>query len=336
MSICVDHSHQSFLYTISVESLSLAPAVQAYFVGERVRCQWQVHGRAHRSGSFVLRAGRTPVDYVVFLAISFPDIDARSLPLRLALLSAAPGREPLAALCLDLAALSREESFQAHAVELKSRSGVLAAARLHSACQPRWAVDAAVVPRYDALFVDCRLDAQAEYIHRHIAHETDDDVAEGLRGRPAQSRRSTDSGSLDDRRAHLSDDAKKRGVLWHLARLFGCAQELSSMVSCAPKFSACSSRKGDDHELGLPEAPARQPRNEDMEEEPLDEVFRHPSLAAALAKHPQEGWEEAPPAAGHAEREGANDRLYGFAPPPGERDHAEGLCPGGWRPVLPL
>jgi len=137
----------------------------------------------------------------------------------------------------------------------------------------------------------------------------------------------------------------KHGAFWHLARLFGCTQELQALAMCAPQLSSCGCRREDDAELRTVEAPLPRDRHADcMEEEPLDQIFRHPALAAALARHPSEraGWQEAASglAPGRTELAEANDREVSSAPrtPPTEpsQDSIEGTCLAGLRPVLPL
>lgn len=73
--------------------------------------------------------------------------------------------------CLNLAHFSQEEAFRGQTVEFRKEATatVVATAKLFTASQPRWTVDAPVVQQAEGYFADHSRDPQAEYIHNHIA-----------------------------------------------------------------------------------------------------------------------------------------------------------------------
>lgn len=169
MAIFVDPRNQTFLYTMHMESLRLAPE-RSDLIGTPLECQWHTWGCKDCSSSFsVLDDQAHSIKYDAFFVVSFRSVTDRSLMMRLSLVPSGVLTESVGIAMLDLGTFSQEEAFRAQVVDFLAGADVVATAKLFTASQPRWMVDAPVVQQAEGSFVDHTADAQAGYIRCYMA-----------------------------------------------------------------------------------------------------------------------------------------------------------------------
>lgn len=324
MTIFVDPESRTFLYTMHVESLWIL-SERSELIGRPLECQWQSWGCKHRSSPFTVKTAEpTQMQYDAFFAVSFPDVNERSLLLKLALVPAGSASEGIMAqtsACLDLATFSIEESFRVHTVEFRKGGEVVAMARLYTASQPRWTVDAPVTQEVEGCWLYHDQDPQADYIRSHIGAEAIELASQGEDGLTPKARRcaarSPDSCSRSkpgteapSRELDTPKPPTQRRVSWspqlqqveevscassnpgffeRVQVIFSCVQEqfqcVQQMASCSSEQLSCQCTSREEWE----KADLKQPRSPPgkaatIEEEGIDSIFYPPLVAAALAK----------------------------------------------------